>query len=98
MPSQPRVNSVIGASVGSAWIVYVIVASFGYITYGDKVMSDVLKTYPGVGGSPISKCKHYRTAMEVVMMIMFPFLVRVASRPGGWEGEIVGTYPLVSLC
>lgn len=41
-----RINTVIGSSVGSGLIVYLIIAISGYATFGSKVASDVLELYP----------------------------------------------------
>jgi len=42
-----RVNIVIGGAIMTAISLYLIVASFGYSTYGDEVESDILVNYPG---------------------------------------------------
>ena len=41
-----RVNSVIGLAIGTALLLYITVAGFGYETYGDEVESDILVNYP----------------------------------------------------
>lgn len=41
-----RVNYVIGGSIGLAWCVYMVIAIFGYHTYGNSVSANVLKSYP----------------------------------------------------
>jgi amino acid permease len=45
-PTISRINSVFAASIGTAFVLYVLAASFGYFTYGDMVSSDLLKSYP----------------------------------------------------
>jgi len=35
--SQARMNAVIGGSIGTATIVYEVIAMFGYLTFGSKV-------------------------------------------------------------
>lgn len=45
-PTDSRMNSVFGYSVGTAALLYLIVAVCGYYAYGDLVSSDLLKSYP----------------------------------------------------
>jgi hypothetical protein len=67
LPPAPRSHSnrsnrnvagsqVITRAVGTAVVVYLIVATAGYITFGDNVMPDILNNYPGtkvgVGAPP----------------------------------------------
>ena len=47
-PTQPRINSVIGAAIGAAFVIYMVVACCGYATYGTEVESDILTNYPGL--------------------------------------------------
>jgi hypothetical protein len=42
-----RVNTVIGLAIGTALLLYIVVAAFGYSTYGSEVESDILVNYPG---------------------------------------------------
>jgi len=44
--TQPRMNIIIGGSIGSAIITYEIVAIFGYLTFGDKVTANIIAMYP----------------------------------------------------
>lgn len=46
-PTQSRVNSIIVFSLGTALVVYIIVAFCGYATFGDHLQADVLTMYPG---------------------------------------------------
>ena len=71
IPTQARVNTIIAASVGSAWALYAVVASFGYLTYGDHVLSDVLKSYPVT--PTITAC---RISMSLIVACHFPLQVR----------------------
>lgn len=45
-PTRSRILSVIVGSIGTAFIVYVIVSVSGYMTYGSKVTSDLIVAYP----------------------------------------------------
>lgn len=45
-PVIARVNIVIAMSIGAAFFIYIIVACTGYYTFGSKVESDILISYP----------------------------------------------------
>ncbi|KAH9919948.1 transmembrane amino acid transporter protein-domain-containing protein [Amylocystis lapponica] len=44
--SQERMNIVIGTSIGSAALIYEIIAIFGYLTFGSKVGANIIAMYP----------------------------------------------------
>lgn len=44
--SKPRCNTVIMAAIGTAFSIYMIIATSGYNTYGDAVESNILQSYP----------------------------------------------------
>ncbi|WVF66405.1 hypothetical protein IAT40_001145 [Kwoniella sp. CBS 6097] len=44
--TQKRLNIVIGASMGSACVVYEILGIIGYLTFGSKVGSNIIAMYP----------------------------------------------------
>lgn len=44
--TKPHLNKVIFASVGTAFTLYMIVATSGYNTFGDNVESNILQSYP----------------------------------------------------
>lgn len=44
--SQKRVNLVVGSSIGTAVMVYEIVAIFGYLTFGSTIGPNVIAMYP----------------------------------------------------
>lgn len=48
-PVQPRVDTVMVMSIGTAFSVFYTVAVTGFITYGAAVNSDVLQSYPETG-------------------------------------------------
>jgi len=48
-PTIARIDSVFVASIGTAVIVYIIMASAGYIAFGDTVKSNILVSYPNNG-------------------------------------------------
>jgi amino acid permease len=45
-PSQSKFNLIAILSIVTAWTIYLIVASRGYITYGDNNTPDLLQFYP----------------------------------------------------
>ncbi|CDO73334.1 hypothetical protein BN946_scf185008.g97 [Trametes cinnabarina] len=44
--TQKRMNIVIGTSIGSAALIYEIIAVFGYLTFGTKVGANIIAMYP----------------------------------------------------
>ncbi|PCH36218.1 vacuolar amino acid transporter 5 [Wolfiporia cocos MD-104 SS10] len=44
--TQARMNIVIGTSIGSAVLIYEIIAVFGYLTFGSKVGANIIAMYP----------------------------------------------------
>ncbi|KAH8103989.1 transmembrane amino acid transporter protein-domain-containing protein [Cristinia sonorae] len=44
--TQHRMNLVIGTSIGSATLIYEIIAVFGYLTFGSKVGANIIAMYP----------------------------------------------------
>lgn len=44
--TQARMNIVIGTSIGSAALIYEIIAVFGYLTFGSKVGANIIAMYP----------------------------------------------------
>ncbi|KAL7411742.1 transmembrane amino acid transporter protein-domain-containing protein [Mrakia frigida] len=44
--SQKRMNLVIGTSIGSATVIYEVMALAGYLTFGSKVGSNIIAMYP----------------------------------------------------
>ncbi|PFH51839.1 hypothetical protein AMATHDRAFT_141685 [Amanita thiersii Skay4041] len=44
--TQPRMNIIIGGSIGSAIVTYEIIAVFGYLTFGSKVGANIIAMYP----------------------------------------------------
>jgi len=47
LPTQSRVDSVFVAATFTALVLYLVVAYCGYLTYGNRLTSDILKMYPG---------------------------------------------------
>jgi amino acid permease len=48
-PTISRINVVIVSSIGTAFLLYLLVGCFGYNTYGDNVESNILVNYPETG-------------------------------------------------
>ncbi|KAG2132787.1 vacuolar amino acid transporter 5 [Suillus clintonianus] len=44
--SQQRMNIVVGTSIGSAILVYEVIALFGYLTFGSNVGANIIAMYP----------------------------------------------------
>ncbi|OBZ74208.1 Vacuolar amino acid transporter 5 [Grifola frondosa] len=44
--TQKRMNIVVGTSIGSAALIYEIIAVFGYLTFGSKVGANIIAMYP----------------------------------------------------
>ncbi|KAL1667106.1 transmembrane amino acid transporter protein-domain-containing protein [Schizophyllum commune] len=44
--SQPRMNIVVGSSIGAAVLTYEIIAIFGYLTFGSNVGANIIAMYP----------------------------------------------------
>ncbi|KAJ7574441.1 transmembrane amino acid transporter protein-domain-containing protein [Mycena floridula] len=44
--NQERMNVVIGTSIGSATLIYEVIAVFGYLTFGSKVGANIIEMYP----------------------------------------------------
>ncbi|KAF7793498.1 hypothetical protein EIP86_004610 [Pleurotus ostreatoroseus] len=44
--TQPRMNIVIGTSIGGAALIYEIISIFGYLTFGSKVGANIIAMYP----------------------------------------------------
>ncbi|KAL1743260.1 transmembrane amino acid transporter protein-domain-containing protein [Schizophyllum fasciatum] len=44
--SQPRMNVVVGASIGAAVLTYEVIAIFGYLTFGSNVGANIIAMYP----------------------------------------------------
>ena len=74
-PSQTRVDSVIGASIGTACIVFLIAGICGYWTYGDMVASDLLKSYP-----ELSVTTFARICVSTIVMFHYPLQANPARR------------------
>ena len=45
-PTSLRAATGIVCAVGFSLMVYIVLATAGYLTFGDKVNSDILKSYP----------------------------------------------------
>ncbi|KIK61722.1 hypothetical protein GYMLUDRAFT_42750 [Collybiopsis luxurians FD-317 M1] len=44
--TQPRMNVIIGSAIGSATLVYEVIAVFGYLTFGTNVGANIIAMYP----------------------------------------------------
>ena len=74
-PSQTRIDSVIGASISTACIIFLIAGLCGYWTYGDMVASDLLKSYP-----ELSVTTFARVCVSAIVMFHYPLQANPARR------------------
>ena len=68
-PSPMRTGIVIGLGIGAALLVYVVVASAGYATFGDLVCSDILNSYPRNGVVTVA-----RLLITLVVLTSYPLI------------------------
>jgi len=54
-PTQMRMDSVFLSSISTAVVLYLIIAIFGYSTYGNQVTSDLLKKYPNSPATSVAR-------------------------------------------
>ena len=66
-PSQKKFNFIIIVCVLSAWILYSIVASRGYITYGNGNSPDLLQSYPETDLTTLA-----RVCVSIIVLTHFP--------------------------
>lgn len=62
--SPGSIVGVIGNSIGSAASIYILVAITGYLTFGDKVVGNIISMYPASIASTIGKA-------AIVVLVMF---------------------------
>ena len=74
-PTMVRVGKVIGTSIGSAWVVYIIVAVAGFVTYGDMVQSDILNNYPASKVAAVA-----RVAITLLVIFSYPLQLNPARK------------------
>lgn len=68
--SPRRVTGVIGASIGSAATIYVVVAVTGYLSFGDNVAGNIVGMYAPNVSSTIGKA-------AIVILVMFSYPLQV---------------------
>ncbi|KAK3067864.1 hypothetical protein LTR53_014996 [Teratosphaeriaceae sp. CCFEE 6253] len=65
-----RTTSVVGASVGSAASIYILVAITGYLSFGDNIMGNIVAQYTPSVFSTIGKA-------SIVVLVMFSYPLQV---------------------
>ena len=75
LPTPGRINSVITASIGSSYIIYIIIAICGFITFGDKVASDLLINFPLNAVSSFA-----RVCISLVVLLHYPLQLNPARK------------------
>ncbi|KAI0766633.1 transmembrane amino acid transporter protein-domain-containing protein [Trametes elegans] len=95
--TQERMNIVIGSSIGSAALIYEIIAVFGYLTFGSKVGANIIAMYP----STSLFIAVGQLAIAILVMFSYPLQVHpcrncldkvfhaghIMSKPGADEEE-----------
>ena len=66
-PTQKKFNFIIITCVLSAWVLYSIVASRGYITYGNGNSPDLLQSYPETDLTTLA-----RVCVSIIVLTHFP--------------------------
>lgn len=61
------INKVIGASIGTAMVLYVVVGVTGYLSFGDNVQPNVIVGYPHSISSTVG-----RIAIVILVMLSYP--------------------------
>lgn len=65
--SQKNVNGVLITAIGGSWIVYLLVAITGYLSYGDSVNGNIVSMYPNSPSANIG-----RVAIIVLILFSYP--------------------------
>jgi amino acid permease len=68
--STRSLNSIIGASIGSAAFIYVLVAITGYLSFGNSVAGNIVGMYAPNASSTIGKA-------AIVVLVMFSYPLQV---------------------
>lgn len=68
--SHFRTTSVISVSIGSACLLYILVAITGYLSYGDNVGGNIVNMYPPTVASTIGR-------LAIVILVMFSYPLQV---------------------
>ncbi|KAG2757064.1 vacuolar amino acid transporter 5 [Suillus brevipes Sb2] len=69
--SQQRMDIVIGTSIGSAIVIYEVIALFGYLTFGSRVGANIIAMYPSTSiFIAIGQ-------LAIVLLIMFSYPLQV---------------------
>lgn len=75
VPTPGRINSVITASIGSSYVIYIIIALCGYYTFGDRVKSDLLLNFPLSNVSSFA-----RASIALVVLLHYPLQLNPARK------------------
>lgn len=65
--SQRQINGVLTTAIGGSWVVYLIVAITGYLSYGDAVNGNIVSMYPNSPSANIG-----RVAIVVLILFSYP--------------------------
>lgn len=63
---QTKINAVLGTAIGGSWIVYLLVAISGYLSYGDNVNGNIVSMYPNSPSANIGR-------VAIVILILFSY-------------------------
>lgn len=65
--SQKQINGVLSTAIGGSWLVYLLVAITGYLSYGDNVNGNIISMYPNSPSANIG-----RVAIIVLILFSYP--------------------------
>ncbi|XP_048877809.1 sodium-coupled neutral amino acid transporter 5-like [Brienomyrus brachyistius] len=102
-PTQKRMQRVANISVLAMFVMYLLTAAFGYLTFYDNVQSELLHTYKGDIADNLIVCVRLAVLMAVTLtvpVVIFPIrraLLQIffADKPFSWVRHIV--MPIVLL-
>ena len=64
--SQRQINGVLVSAIGGSWVVYLLVAITGYLSYGDNVNGNIVSMYPNSPSANIGR-------VAIVILILFSY-------------------------
>lgn len=64
--SQKQINVVLTTAIGGSWLVYLLVAITGYLSYGDSVNGNIVSMYPNSPTANIGR-------VAIVILILFSY-------------------------
>lgn len=87
--SQKNINGVVATAIGGSWIIYLLVAVTGYLSYGDAVNGNIVSMYPNSPSANVG-----RVAIIILILFSYPLQAHpcrasldkiIVSIQRGWE-------------